>query len=59
MKKTITILTVLLVLCSTTVFAGGKVDPMMGPNVSANGTGVVTLTPDTATISFARCVQGW
>lgn len=53
MKKTITILTVLLVLCSTLLFAGGKADPMIGPNVSANGTGVVTLTPDTATISFA------
>lgn len=53
MKKTITILMVLLVLFSTSLFAGGKSDELLGPNVQVSGTGVVMLTPDTASITFA------
>lgn len=52
MKKTITIIAVLLV-ALTPIFAGGNSDDLMGPNVNVSGTGVVTLTPDTASITFA------
>ncbi len=52
MKKTITIIAVIL-LALTPIFASGKSDNLMGPNVTVSGTGVVTLTPDSASITFA------